>query len=95
MANYIARVELHKATYDDYEQLHSSMAARGYARTIGADDGNTYELPTGTYVALNSSATLQTAIDAAKNAAKETGKKYSIIVGNWNAVKMNGLAVAS
>jgi site-specific DNA-cytosine methylase len=47
MANYIARVELHTATYEDYERLHASMQARGYSRTIAGDNGTVYKLPTG------------------------------------------------
>ncbi len=93
MANYIARVELHKATYQDYEQLHANMAGRGYARTIVGDDGKTYQLPTGTYVARNATASLQVALDAAEEAATETGKAWSIIVADWSAARWNGLSV--
>ena len=50
MANYIARVALHKADSDDYEQLHTSMANRGYFRPIQGGDESKYQLPTGTYV---------------------------------------------
>jgi hypothetical protein len=89
--NYIARVELHTASYDDYEQLHVSMANRGYDRTITGGDGRTYQLPTGTYVARDVNATLQTAQDAAKAAAGETGRKYWVIVANWDQAQWAGL----
>lgn len=91
MAHYIARVELHKADSDDYEQLHTSMANKGYSRTIQGDDGKTYQLPTGTYVVRNTNASLGTALNAAKEAASETGKNYSVIVADWTQASWNGL----
>jgi hypothetical protein len=93
MANYIARVELHKANGDDYEQLHISMANKGYSRTIQSDDGKTYQLPTGTYVVSNTNVTIDTALNAAKAAANETGKNSSIIVADWTRASWSGLAV--
>jgi hypothetical protein len=93
MANYIARVELHKADSDDYEQLHTNMANKGYSRTIQGSDGKNYQLPTGTYVVRNTSVSLDTALNAAKEAAKETGKNYSIIVADWTQASWVGLVV--
>jgi hypothetical protein len=79
MANYIARVELHDADYDDYETLHAEMEQRGYARTIVGSDGVTYQLPTGTYVMRNTNLSLQDALNRAYEAANATGKTSSII----------------
>jgi Endoribonuclease GhoS len=93
MANYIARVELHKATYDNYEQLHASMAARGYQRTIVGDNGKTYQLPTGTYAVENTDASMDTALNAAKEAADDTGKSSSVIVANWTQTMWIGLSI--
>jgi hypothetical protein len=45
MANYLARVELHKATYEDYEALHEAMSQRGFVRTIVANDGKNISYP--------------------------------------------------
>jgi hypothetical protein len=93
MANYIARVELHKADSDDYEQLHTSMANKGYSRTIQGSDQKTYQLPTGTYVVRNSNASLDTALNAAKEAASETGKSSWVIVADWTQARWSGLVV--
>lgn len=92
MANYIARVELHSATYDDYEELHDSMSQQGYARMIRGGDGKDYHLPTGTYVMRNTSATRSDALDRAGTAAQQTGKKSSIIVADWESATWRGLA---
>lgn len=91
MANYIARVELHAATYEDYESLHGSMQSRGYSRTIASDNGVVYKMPTGTYVARNSNAAIDVALSAAGAAAQETGKCSPVIVADWTQVTWQGL----
>jgi len=48
MANYLARVELHKATSEDYETLHEAMRKRGFTRFIVSSEKKKYRLPTGT-----------------------------------------------
>lgn len=83
MANYIARVELHSANWDDYEVLHASMQRRGYSRTIRGNDGKRYHLPTGTYVVEGSTSTLQNALNLATEAARETGRKSWVLVSDW------------
>jgi|HubBroStandDraft_1064217.scaffolds.fasta_scaffold18112_4 hypothetical protein len=87
MANYLARVELHKATYDDYETLHAAMSRRGFGRTIVSNDGTTYRLPTGTYVVEGTNATLERAYDAAVAAAADTGKSSWVIAVDWSAAR--------
>lgn len=49
MAKFSVRVELHAASYVDYEKLHASMERRGFSRMIKADGGKTYHLPTAEY----------------------------------------------
>jgi hypothetical protein len=87
MANYLARVELHNANYQDYENLHQNMANRGYARVIVSDQGKRYKLPTGTYIAMGSNANLQMAYNAAVAAAQETGKRFWVVVVEWPAAR--------
>jgi hypothetical protein len=91
MANYIARVELHSATWDDYDRLHTGMQSRGYSRTITSDGGVCSQLPTGTYVATNSNVDLGVALNAAIEAANETGRKSAVVVTDWTAARWNGL----
>ena len=50
------------------------MQKRGYARTIQGTEGAIYKLPTGTYVVRESNATIDAALNAAVDAANETGK---------------------
>jgi len=65
MANFIARVELHSASYADYENLHAYMQRLEYARHIKGDDGKTYQLPTGTYVSVGRHASGDAALQSA------------------------------
>ena len=91
MAEYIARVELHNGTYQDYETLHASMQRRGFARTVVGSDNLKYQLPTATYIARNSASTADEACNAAIAAAKETGRTHSLIVTDWNIARWSGL----
>ena len=95
MPNFIARVELHSASYADYENLHVFMQQNGYLRTIRADDGNTYQLPTGTYVSTGTFSSSDVALRAAINAADATGKKSAVIIADWNAAKWQGLPLVN
>ena len=49
MAQFTTRVELHRATGEDYSSLHSAMEYQGFSRTIRSDDGIIYILPTAEY----------------------------------------------
>jgi hypothetical protein len=87
MANYVARIELHNATYDDYETLHAAAARRGFLRVIASHNGQKYQLPTGTYVAEKTTATLEQAYDAAQAAAADTRKAFWVVVADWGSAK--------
>ncbi len=89
MASYLARVELHQATYDDYETLHEAMKRRGFSRIIVSNDGKRYRLPTGTYSVENTNATLEQAYNAAQAAAAETGKSFWSIIVDWTTARFS------
>ena len=79
MAKFSVRVELHAASYTDYETLHASMERRGFSRTIKADEGKTYHLPTAEYNG-GGDVTIQRVLELAKAAAAETGKSFEVFV---------------
>ena len=95
MPKFIARVELHSASYADYERLHIYMQQNGYARVIRADTGKTYQLPTGTYVSVSGMSSTSDALQAAVSAANATGKSSSVIVAEWNSATWQGLPVVN
>ncbi|TYK55987.1 type V toxin-antitoxin system endoribonuclease antitoxin GhoS [Pseudomonas synxantha] len=49
MADYMVRVELLKADWDDYEDLHKGMQILGFEKTVTFSDGSVRKLPIGTY----------------------------------------------
>jgi hypothetical protein len=93
MANYLVRIELHSATWDDYESLHAVMAGKGFSREITGDDGQTYQLPTAEYV-IHTGAQLDAVRALAAAAAKTTGRAYGVIVAEYSRSAWVGLAYA-
>jgi hypothetical protein len=79
MAQFSVRVELHAASYADYEKLHASMERRGFSRLIKSDAGKTYHLPTAEYDG-GGDVTCQQVLEFAKAAAAETGKSFEVFV---------------
>ncbi len=49
MSQFTVRIELHNANAEDYNKLHKAMEADGFSRTITANDGTVYHLPTAEY----------------------------------------------
>ena len=92
MALFMARIELHNGTYQDYTNLHSYMAAEGYATTIRGGDGRTYQLPPAEYH-LNGASTRDQAIEKAKRAAQRTLKNFAVVVSEATGISWFGLAV--
>jgi hypothetical protein len=91
MAKFTVRVELHAASYSDYETLHASMERRGFSRQITADDGRTFHLPTAEYDK-GGNFTPQQVLDAAKAAASETRKTFGVLVTQSDSRIWYGLA---
>jgi len=49
MAEYTVRVELFRATDEDYARLNASMERAGFTRFVTGSSGARYQLPTGEY----------------------------------------------
>jgi hypothetical protein len=93
MRNYLVRVELHDATWDDYESLHAEMADRGFSREITGDDGVSYQLPTAEYV-INTASAVERVRALAAEAATTTRRKFGVIVAEFSRSAWTGLAYA-
>jgi hypothetical protein len=91
MAWFIVRVELHNdPTWRDYDVLHKAMEAEGFSRTITADSGTVFHLPTAEYL-LAGNSNRQQACDKAKRAAARTGKPFSVLVTESNGATWHNL----
>ena len=86
----MTRVELHSATYQDYETLHAAMESQGFARTITSDQGVEYMLPTAEYYR-EGQLTRDQVIESAKRAAATTRKSYAVLVTESNGLTWVGL----
>jgi hypothetical protein len=93
MAKYLVRIELHGATWDDYETLHGEMADQGFAREITGNNGRSYQLPTAEYV-IHADNELEGVRARAAEAAKRTGRKFGVIVAEYSRSAWVGLASA-
>jgi hypothetical protein len=87
---FTTRVELHNATYSDYETLHESMRKEGFNRTIRSDDGIAYHLPTAEYD-YPGNATRNNVLERAKRAAATTGKSAGVLVSEATGRTWSGL----
>jgi hypothetical protein len=93
MSSFTTRVELHSATYSDYETLHSAMQAEGFSRVIRADNGTIYHLPTAEYDR-SGELTNNQVLQSAQRAAAKTGRTYAVLVTNANSRTWTGLPIA-
>lgn len=93
MAKFLVRIELHGATWDDYEGLHAEMAVRGFSRKITSDDGQSYQLSTAEYV-IHSNAGLEGVRALAAQAAQTTRRKFGVIAAEYSRSAWVGLEYA-
>jgi hypothetical protein len=94
MANFTVRVELHKAQWSDYDQLHAAMEQKGFSRQITSDDGRTYQMPWAEYSGTGNLTSSQVR-DIAKAAADTTGKESAVFVTEAVTRAWIGLPVLS
>ncbi|MBA4012641.1 MAG: hypothetical protein C0481_12300 [Phenylobacterium sp.] len=53
MVGFIVRIEMHAASYDEYEALHEAMRDVGFYKYIVSDDGRVFHLPDAEYYGLS------------------------------------------
>ncbi|BDH45738.1 hypothetical protein TUM12370_17820 [Salmonella enterica subsp. enterica serovar Choleraesuis] len=79
MTKFTVRVELHRASSDDYETLHDKMKSKGFKRTIAGGDGTEYQLPNAEYN-YSGNITRSAVLELAYNAAKTVKNNPSVLV---------------
>ncbi len=78
MADFMARVELLKANWEDYSDLHEDMEALGLKRTVVFSNGSICKLPIGTYFGTSS-----IAIEDLREKIKNIATPLSAPGGPW------------
>jgi hypothetical protein len=89
MAMFITRVELHGASEQDYQVLHAAMDSENFSRTITANNGVRYQLPTGEYVSFSSTLDADGVMTLAKRAANTTGRTSWVLTSRANACRFD------
>lgn len=93
MAKFTIRVVLHdNATWDDYEQLSSALAAQNITDVITTAEGVKYKMPPAEYQCHGELTAVQVR-DICIAAAKTTGKPHAVLVTKSTARAWSGLKV--
>lgn len=79
MAQFTIRVELHKASWDDYVQLATELAKKNITDVITAGDGTRYKMPPAEYQCHGELSSEQVH-DIVDTCANMTGKAHAILV---------------
>jgi hypothetical protein len=90
MKNFLVRVELHNADENDYNVLHLEMEKEGFKKTIISKSKIEYYLLPAEYIK-KGNFLIEEVLTSAKKATSKTKKKYSILVTEYNQIKMFGL----
>lgn len=90
MAGFTVRVELHRATWDDYVALYEQLAAYGITDTITSDDGIAYRMPPAEYN-YEGSATRDQVLETTKACAASVVRSYAVLVTEAVARSWHGL----
>ncbi|MDC9591699.1 DUF2622 domain-containing protein [Xenorhabdus sp. XENO-10] len=91
MAQFTVRIELHKADSDDYDTLYEKMKAKGFTKTITADSGTRYYLPSAEYDYSSNAKNRSDVLDLAYGIAKSVKKDPSVLVTESKGRTWKGL----
>ncbi len=92
MARYTIRIELHDASWDDYEEMYMHLTAQGITDIIASDDGR-YKMPPAEYN-YDGSATRAQVLEMAKASAGKVARSYAVLITESNGRTWHGLPKA-
>lgn len=90
MAIFNIRVELHGATYNDYEVLHTRLAQISCLRTITSGTGIRYFLPTAEYH-YEGNVTAEAVVEAVLAIANAVRPNSSVLISELTRAVWRGL----
>ncbi|WP_426168568.1 hypothetical protein [Pseudoduganella sp. R-34] len=91
MAMFTIRVELHDATWTDYNNLATQLGRQGITDIIQADNGNRYKLPPAEYNYVGN-ATLDQVYNAVNKVASTLGKRFAVLANEVTSRTWTGLS---
>jgi hypothetical protein len=91
MARFTIRIELHDASWDDYEEMYGYLESQRIIDVITSDDGVKYKMPPAEYH-YEGAATRAQVLDMAKASAAKVAKSYTVLVTEsagrtWHGLK--------
>jgi len=92
MARFTVRVELHDASWEQYEKLYEKMATQGFTDTIPTT-GDAVKMPPAEYN-FDGQATKEQVLEKAKSCAAQVVRKYAVLVTESNGRIWYGLEKA-
>lgn len=93
MARYTIRIELHDATWNNYEEMYKHLAAQGITDIITSNDGARLKMPPAEYN-YDGNATRAQVLEMAKTSASKVVRSYAVLVTESNGRTWYGLAKA-
>lgn len=94
MTTFMTRIELHgNPTAQDYAKLHAAMEQKGFSRTIVANNGTRYQLPTAEYSA-ETGLSLEEVLNHANAAAATVWRQFSVLTSETRKVMWINLVPA-
>ncbi|MDE9543727.1 DUF2622 domain-containing protein [Xenorhabdus bovienii] len=88
MANYLVRVEIYDASYNEQEELHTKMRGLGFYKYITSSDGKNHDLPDGTYFGTSDwekTTILSRVMNASKPLSKREPAVFVGVLADWAA----------
>jgi hypothetical protein len=92
MTRFTVRVELHDASWEQYESLYKKMAEQGFTDTIPTTDA-AVKMPPAEYN-FDGAATKEQVLEKAKSCASRVVPKYAVLVTESNGRVWHGLKSA-
>ena len=90
MTDYTIRIELHDASWDEYEEMYGYLAAVGITDVITSDKGISYKMPPAEYNYQGSENRSQV-LEMAKAAATRVVSSFAVLVTQANGRTWHGL----
>ncbi len=92
MARFTVRIELHDASWEDYQKLYEKMDKQGFTDTISTEKG-AVKMPPGEYNH-EGQVSKEQVLEKAKLAASQVVRTYAVLVTESNGRTWYGLEKA-
>jgi hypothetical protein len=93
VARFTIRIELHDASWDDYEDMYGHLEKQRIVDIIASEDGARYKLPPAEYY-YEGNVTRAQVLEMAKASASKVAKSFAVLVTESAGRSWHGLEKA-